>query len=543
MGSDSFRSTVLLIVLLFVGIQIFYAQRLPLVMDEFDGAYDTYRLRRDIPYRDFPPYKTVLGYYLQYPATLFASTVWGRILALKLEIIIVNAVMLTAAAFYCSRFLPRSGVALSLAMLSASTVMLERAGEIRVDMLTAWAGLWSFLFLLQRRFALAGLLCALSFGISQKAALYVLASNMTLLLAVLLDRDRRSAFRGLLSFNLSAGAALIAYLGFWSAIGDPATVLRATFQWASSTALNVAYGIQWRFWSQVLVRNFFFIALAVAAIVALLTRRADSVLRATATYSLVLLLLCAIYTQPWPYFFVILFPTLFVLNAAFLGSIERAAYSRVLMAICVILGVVYPLHRVFVYPQRSSDYQRYNVTLASALLDVDETYFAGNDIVHDREQTLGPLSSRFDAIVLRVLAGQDSSRHRQMIRELQRKPPKLVIGTYRIYGLPPLLRDWMQSNYVRLSGSIYLYAPLLPAGSGTLRLPFAGRYRAEVQSGKPVTIDGRHVPHGTFIELTAGPHVISSPSALRLRLLPAGIEARLDRDYAEERHFYQQVYD
>jgi hypothetical protein len=328
MGSDRFRSSVLLIVLFFIAIQVFYAQRLALVMDEFDGVYEAYRLRHEIPYRDFVPYKTVLGYYVQFPATLAASTVWGRIIALKFELIVINAIMLAAAAFYLSRFLSRGAVTLALAMLTASTVMLERAGEVRVDMLTAWAGLWSFLFLIRRRFALAGALCAVSFAISQKAALYVIASNVVMMVAILIDRDRRADVRHFLSFNAAAAAGLAAYLAFWSAIADPQTVLRATFLSASQTAVNVDYDIQWRFWSQVLRRNFFLFLLAGAALVFLLRRGTDVAGRTIAIYAVMLLLLCGLYTQPWPYFFVILFPTLFVLIAAFLTSNAAGGLRR-----------------------------------------------------------------------------------------------------------------------------------------------------------------------------------------------------------------------
>ncbi len=539
MGSDRFRTSVLLIILLFAAIQIFYAQRLALVMDEFDGVYEAHRLRRDVPYRDFTPYKTVLGYYIQYPATLVASTVWGRIVALKVELVIINALMLGAAGLYCSRFLSGGATAISLAMLAASSVMLERAGEIRVDMLTAWAGLWSFLFLIRGRFALAGALGALSFAVSQKAALYVIASDVVLIAAIAMDRDRRAAFRSFAAFNIAAAAGLLAYLGFWSVVGDPQTVLRATFLAASQTAMTVDYDIQWRFWSQVLVRNFFFFLMAGAAVVVLVRRRDDAVARGVSVYAAVLLLLSAVYTQPWPYFFVILFPTLFVLVAAFL---DRIGSPRLLVAACVVLGVLYPLHRLLVVPDRSNEYQRYNVSLAAALLGEGETYLAANDIIHDREQAVRSLS-RLDAIGLRLLEERGPQHHEQLIRDLDRNPPKLIIGTYRIYHLPQMMLEYIAQQYARLSGSVYLYAPLVPRGEGTLNVRFPGRYRVEVQTGGSAVVDGDAVPNGTMIDLQAGPHRIATPAPLRLRLLPAGIEALIDPQYADERIFYPQVYD
>ena len=541
MGPDRFRSTVLLIVLIFVALQVVYAQQIALVMDEFDGAYEAYRLRTDVPYRDFVPYKTVLGYYFQLPATFLSATVWGRLLALKGQLIATNALMLVAAAFYCSRFLGRRAVALALGLLAASTVMTERAGEIRVDMLTAWAGLWSFLFLLQRRYATAGLLCALSFAISQKAALYVVASNVALLAAVIYDRDRPS-LRALLIFNSAAAAGLAGYLAFWSMLGDPMTVLRSTFLSASQTAVTAAYDIQWRFWSQVLARNFAIFILSAAALWTLLRRGTDSTMRPIAVYSAVLLFLCAIYTQPWPYFFVILFPTLFVLIAAWFTRFEHRQFPRSLLAASVLFGVIYPLYRPFVVLQRSNDYQRYNVALASALLAPRETYLAANDIIHDREQTLRRLS-RLDAIGLRMLEEEGPHHHRRLIADLDRAPSKLVIGNYRIYSLPGTLRTYIEERYAPLSGSIRLYAPLLAPGDREVNLRFAGRYRVEVQSGAAAVVDGRQVANGSLLDLVIGTHRVSTRAPTRLRLLPAGVEAVIEPHYAEERPFYPPVYD
>jgi hypothetical protein len=276
--------------------------------------------------------------------------------------------------------------------------------------------------------------------------------------------------------------------------------------------------------------------------VALARRRDDPLARTVSVYSAVLLFLCAIYTQPWPYFFVILFPTLFVLIAVFLDRIERNALPRLLVGACLILGVVYPLHRLLVVPGRSNEYQRYNVSLASALLGPNETYLAANDIIHDREQTLRPLS-RLDAIGLRLLGEQGPRKHEQLIRELDRNPPKLVIGTYRIYHLPQMMLDYIGQQYARLSGSVYLYAPLVPGGEGSLNIRFPGRYRVEVQTGGSVMVDGDELPNGTVIDLEAGPHRISTPAPLRLRLLPAGIEGVIDPQFAEEQIFYPQVYD
>ena len=534
----------LLILVTYAVLQLAYMQRLPFVMDEFDGAYEAYRLQREVPYRDYVPYKTVLGYYAQLPATFFASSVWGRLLALELELIIINVAMMAAAALYCSRFLSRSAVVLALALFAASTPMMERAAEIRVDMLTAWAGLWSLLFLLRGRYALAGVLCAVSFGVSQKGALYVLASNAALMLSIAIDPGRRRAARAFLLFNAAAAAGLGAYLAFWSLLADPEVVLRSTFLAASDAPVTAAYDIQWRFWSQVLRRNAIVFLLAGVAVVWLARGRdrAPAASRIVAIYSGVLLLECAIYPQPWPYFFVMLFPTLFVLLAFFFDRLERAGLPRILLTGCVVLGVIYPLHRLFVLLPGDHAYQRYNVRLASTLLGPGERYLAAIDLIHDREQT-PPELARLDAVGLHVLSQAGPETHARLLRDLDRSPPKLIIGTPRIYNLPPPLLRWIGRTYVRLSAGIWLYAPVVEAGSRPVRLDFAGRYRVESEGGAHVSIDGRTVADGAMLDLDRGMHSISTPAALRLRFLPRGIEEVVDPRYAAEEVLFPGVYD
>lgn len=537
-----FAQAVSLVVLVYVALQLVYLQRLPLIMDEFDGAYDVYRLRHDIPYRDFTPYKTVLGYYLQLPATFFASSVWGRLLALKIELIVINAGMMVAAAFYCARFMRPTAVAGALALLAASTPMMERAAEIRVDMLTGWAGLWGLLFLLRRRYALSGLCLAAGFAISQKAALYVIATAAVFLAAMLIAELRRQAFRGAIVCAGAAAGGVAIYVALWSMAADPVVVLRSTFLAASQVALSAAYDIQWRFWSQTLLRNFMIFVLSAAAPWSLFRLRGQWHRGAVVVYSAVLIAQCAMYTQPWPYFFVTLFPTLFVLIAAFIDVVEEQGSSRRILAACVLVGVLFPLHRLFVLLRHDSDYQRYNVTLASALLERDDTYLAFNDILHDREQTLGRLA-RLDAIGLHMLSTEGPDSHARIVRALDREPPKLIIGTSRMAHLPPLLQAYIAQSYERLSGSIWLYAPLVQSGQQSVDVRFPGRYRVELNGGATTSINGRPVPDGAMLELPRARLVIEAPSALRLRFLPEGLEELVDPRFAGRRSFYPRLYE
>ena len=82
----------------YLGVQALYVPRLPLVMDEFQGARAAWRLLADVPYRDFTPYKTVLGYYLQLPALTLLEDPWLALLATKLWTALLGAAALAAGA-------------------------------------------------------------------------------------------------------------------------------------------------------------------------------------------------------------------------------------------------------------------------------------------------------------------------------------------------------------------------------------------------------------------------------------------------------------
>src|ERR1700737_1993487 len=91
-----------------------------------------------------------------------------------------------------------------------------------------------------------------------------------------------------------------------------------------------------------------------------------------------------------------LWPTLFVLHAFFFDAVRLPRWAVVAIGVG---GVLYPAMRLPVVLKRDNVYQRYNVNLAHSILDPGDTYIAGTDIVHDREQFPRALA-RLDAFML-----------------------------------------------------------------------------------------------------------------------------------------------
>jgi hypothetical protein len=547
-----FRAVVLLLGLIYAAIEIAYVARLPLIMDEFDGAYEAFRVLHAVPFRDFIPYKTVIGYYIQALPAAAAGSVWGRLMAIKMATAVFNVIMLAGAAFYLRRLLRPAAVLFALLLLIVCSTFLERSAELRVDMLTAWAGLWSLLLLLDRRCGWAGALGGLSFTVSQKGAFYIVAANAALLAYAALSRERLAAIRGMVKLDAATAAVIAAYVGLWSFWSSAGRVFSVTFLGAAQTALMDVYDIRAKYWGQVLRRDPAYFALAGAALVLLFMRfrRTDSrpATLVAPVYAGVVLAQAAWYSQPWPYFFVLIFPTLFVLHAVFFDELQRERADRSLglpawaMIGVLVAGVIFPLRRVPLALSRDNSYQRYTVQLAAALLDPADRYLAGTDIIHDREQAPGALA-RLGALDLARVRAAPPAVHQALLAAMIAHPPKVVIGNYRVYGLPRPLLEHIARNYSRLGASVYGYGPLLDPGSRTVALAFDGEYRLDSPVQQPVVIDGTTHQSGAVISLRKGARTLSHGQPLRLRLFPPAASAVLDSRFVDEEPLYPNIYD
>lgn len=530
-----YHRAIAVLALAYLLLETLYVIRLPLVTDEFDGAYEAYRVRRDVPYRDYTPYKTVLGYYIEAIPSLAGGDVWSRILSIKLALVAINAAMLLWAATMLLEFARGRAVVASLGLLVVNSNFLERSAELRVDMLTGWAGLVSLIFLVGGRFSAAGAACAISFLISQKGAFYVIAAVVATAVAFLFERRHVAGMRAVARFSAAFAAVIAAYIAFWSALASPAKVLVTMFQAAAGQALTTFYDIRALYWTQTAMRNPVWLVLPLIAAAMLLWRRQNLLV---STYAIVVYAAAAAYRQPWPYFFPLLWPTFFVLLAFFFATVPLRRAAVVAIAVA---GVLLPLMRLPAVLRRDNAYQRYNVAIASSMLGPRDTYIAGTDIIHDHEQAV-PRLERLDARMLTLLSRESGGVLKGIVGEIAQRPPKLLIGTYRVYGMPRPLLEYFDRDYVRLTASILGYAPRLEAGTTNRRLAFGGRYRIDSPKPQVVTIDGRPLRSGDAIELASGVHTISALLHVRLRLLPDAVEQILDPAFVDERPFYVDPY-
>ncbi|HMI92360.1 MAG TPA: hypothetical protein VK509_13385, partial [Polyangiales bacterium] len=373
----------------FFWLQVRYCRQLPLVMDELQGAGAVYQLRNLVPYVDFTPYKNVVGYYMQLPFMLLYRDPWSQMLAVKIGMAGMTALVLFGCGCALARVIRADAVVLATALLLAMSTFLERAAELRVDMLTSLAGLVSMVLLLSRRYAWAGFACGLSFLISQKGVYFFAAGAFALLgRGLFLERDQWR-WRDAMLFGGTTLAMVGVYLLAFGALGSFDAVTEMALAKPAQIALADDYKNLGRFWLTTLQRNPYFYSLAILGIGGALERakRSQSELDwMIFAYAGAVLLLCIGHKQPWPYFFVLLLPTLWVPIARTIEQLSPR--GGVFWAAYLLFGLLYPLYtRVPVVLARDSGHQRYTVELAQRLLKKGDTYLAGTNMVYTREQS------------------------------------------------------------------------------------------------------------------------------------------------------------
>lgn len=505
-----------------------YAVRLPMIMDEFQGAYSVLQHAEGLPYRDFDPYKTVLGYYLQLLPISLLDDPWDRLVAVRLTMVGLNAGLLYLAASRLARHVARPALITALAMLVCMSTFLEHGAALRVDMLTSWAGLFALLALMDRRHVVAGALAGLSFLISQKGIYYLVAGGAALLIHWAGEPRDPARRREVLQFAGAALAPIGLYLLIFGALASFSGVFHRVFLAHTSIALDELYDIR-TFWFQTLGRNPLFYGLAVLGLGGLLARRdatspqgiRDQLLF---TWSATLLVLCALHRQPWPYFFVILIPTCFVLVASLLDSELRRprGIGPVLGGAVLVLGIASPLlDRIPAALARDSAPQRDSVRLAERLLGPDDAYLAGLAMVNTRthvdQDRLGWLDRRH-------LDAARALDHRKVIATLDSSRLKVLIWNYRLDRLPARLRTYLQRTYARVQGNVYLYGPTFPAGVRWCRVRFEATYSPRSRDGSPVVIGGRLIPDRVPVSLPVGSHMCAARSEFQLVPVVPGLD-------------------
>lgn len=253
--------------LFYLGCELLYNHFTMLSVDEFWFAHRIYQYKDSLPYRDFAPYKTILGYYLLLPPMLYDHGILPTLLFTKDIFAVAN-------------------------------------------------------MLLERKYLLAGIFIGLGFACTQKAVWYVFASNCALGMYWLVNNRNIKTCKNIIIFNLACASVIGIYLIFWSWISDWNTVLNSVFYEASAM-----YRLDWYdfsrkfFWQTIMLFNpLLFLLWPVTLLSLFITYEGDTTNQSrlfVVTYAMVILLCLIPYKQVFPYYMQVTIPVFFVLYAAF----------------------------------------------------------------------------------------------------------------------------------------------------------------------------------------------------------------------------------
>lgn len=438
-----------LISLFYLAFEFWFNQYAMLSVDEFWFAHRIYEFNSGLPYKDFSPYKTVLGYYLLLLPMTVTNGIFNTLIVTKNFLAVCNTLVLFSACCYLTRFFSRSGVICSALCLISMEIMLSYSTQIRVDLPAYWFCLFSLLLLLDRRFIVAGLLLGLGFSTSQKAIWYLFACNAALGVHWLMSERSRQYFFSAVKFNLAALSIIIAYLMLWSLAAGAGNVFQNVFIEASAM-----YHLDWYdasrplYWYIILLFNplpFLLWPLTLISLMISFPGDRSYAARRFAIVAASVILLCLIgYKQVFPYYMQVTLPCFLVLYAAFFTwltaylnsdspvfliskqrvTIFLTAYSIAIAALITVMhlpypyllltvipftllfpaqrilllaamiftGLIYPMS-VYVVKLISIDgsYQQANIAAVNTLLNYDADYTAGIELIYNKTQRVAGL--------------------------------------------------------------------------------------------------------------------------------------------------------
>lgn len=327
-GKNKHTLYIVLACLSYLLFQLYYTHFSIIEVDEFWFAHRIYQYKNAIPYHDFAPYKTVLGYYILLPTMILSHDFLTPLFDTKNFIALLNAILLFVTASWLKSYFAKPAVLLAMVILIFSDLMLSYSTNIRVDFIAYWLCLFSVLFLLENKFITSGILLSLGFATSQKVLWYIVASNMALVICWLIVFRNREMVVNIIKYNLSLLLGVFVYVLIWSYFSSFHTVLKSIFYEAyviykldiyTNSGVNIL--ARYGYWMITIIKNPLLFLLWPLTILSLFvvpkddknyTKRIFIV-----TYSWIILFSLIKYKQVFPYYMLTTIPAFVLLYTAF----------------------------------------------------------------------------------------------------------------------------------------------------------------------------------------------------------------------------------
>jgi hypothetical protein len=446
---------------------------------------------------------------------------------MRLQLILLNTVFLVLFAKYLANRFSSFAAAGALLLLVCNAYFYIWASSIRVDMLTAVVGLLALVFLLSGRFFWSGVVCAISFFVSQKGAYYIISQFLACGLLLFHFPKKEIIKQKLIPMILGMGLPTLIYAAVWSPCFSAEYLFRTVFVKHADKAFGDLYRESLNFlsfWDLALQTNWFYYLLFVAGLLHLFFDRDKNRIREEVLlfgYSATLMILSIRHTQPWPYFFVIFLPTTTLVIARFLDFSLKAItgmrrHTQALFCAVFVIYASYPLNYFqFIEDIPYLDVQKKVIKFLEQDLREDENYIGPTSYLYTKMQPIALLSSLDSPRIFRINALSEVELD-GYIEQIKKSRVKYFLLNARSKGLPKRLKDFIHRNYKQLWHMVYSYAPTVTSSETVLFVEFAGKYR--ILSKQPVVINEATYNNQDTLILPRGQVDVSGD--FRLQLLP-----------------------
>lgn len=317
--------------------QLSYIPHAALSVDEFWFAYHINGYTHKLPYRDFLPYKTVLGYYILSVPMLIWHSVLQPLYFIKDEIAIINTILFAGISLWLTRFYSSKAVIYSVLFIWASHLFLIYSVDLRVDMLTSWLCLISFLLILSEQFALAGIVLSLSFMVSQKTSWFFVATNFALACHWLVISRNWRVIRQTIVFNLAVIIPFCFYIFFWAMQSSASIVFNSIFHEGYNLWKLTWYSQIYRTcWSVILSNGPLLMLLWPLTWISCFVRTENDSSEFArrffiATYSMIIIFFIVSYQQAFPYGMVLTTPVYFLIYPDFFSWLSKIFQEKTIL--------------------------------------------------------------------------------------------------------------------------------------------------------------------------------------------------------------------
>ena len=528
-----------------------FAWKSRLVMDEFgqlgyakylwNGLFDTIEPPKAVGFALFYKLAHLIGW--DAPSILLVGRFQTALLACAT----------VAMVYACARALGESrvrGLAIVLILLSFSNV-LEQIFRTRAEQLAVFFAVAALLVILRMRahrpgaVLIAGLLSGLAFLATQKSVYFNVALGIALVAdAAMLRRYKAAILRGAW-LVLGWAIPLVAYCFIFGGT-DPMPVARSLVFGPVEVATRGAaeYGGLRNFVLQTLARNALLYVFCFAGMILAAARiaRLDESRRIALIFSLIITALVFAHDQPWPYVFVMALPFMSLWSLALLDRVAaNPPYLRLSwIALSTAIAISFALNIRYLRDDNAPQLEL--VARAEALLEPDQKYFDGIGMLPNRQE---PSTLWLDRHY--ILATLRDGRKSEAYRVFTESPPKLILWSYRMDDISPVVAPVIRNSYVSVAPNLRMAGRLLYAGKEEIfDVPIAGSYGLYSETGTPlrgqVEIDGKllappfHLAAGkTTVALRAGP--------ARALLLPEGAYGGVLKPGSDNARLFANIYD